>query len=134
MCQTLAELERTQLLDKEKQRLVFERRLQIFLRIYEWQKENRKLGLEPAISDTWTPEQRQRFLAEWNNDSYIMEASCGEKRTFDEMMSEQPFTSHQEEALQTGRGEKRSHNEVDDEHERSFYIESVRQMYTKKLE
>ena len=65
MCQTLAELaklERTHLLNEEEQPLVFERRLQTFLRIYKWQEENRKLGLEPAISDMWMPEQRQRFL------------------------------------------------------------------------
>ena len=100
-CQTLAEhceLERTHLLNEEEQRLVFERRLQIFQRIHEWREENKKLGIEPAISDFWTPEQRQRFLNEWNDDSYIIEASRGKKRTHDEMMSEEPFTS------QVGRG------------------------------
>ena len=57
-CQTLtnlAELERTHFLNEEEQRLAFERRLQIFLQIYEWQEENKRLGLEPAISDSWTP-------------------------------------------------------------------------------
>ena len=66
-CQTLAELaelERTHLLNEEEQRLVFERRLQIFQRIHEWREENKKLGLEATISDFWTPEQRQRFLDE----------------------------------------------------------------------
>ena len=66
-CQTLAELgelERKHLLNEEEQRLVFERRLQIFQRIHEWREENKNLGLEPAISDFWTPEQRQRFLDE----------------------------------------------------------------------
>ena len=122
-CQTLAELaelERTHLLHEEEQRLVFERRLQIFQRIYEWREENKKLGLEPTISDFWTPEQRQRFLDEWSDDSYIIEASRGEKRTYDEMMSEEPSTS------QLGRGE------VDD-NERPFYIESARQVYAKKF-
>ena len=129
-CQTLAELaklERTHLLNEEEQRLVFERRLQIFQRIYEWREENKKLGLEPTISDFWTPEQRQKFLNEWSDDSYIIEASRGERRTYDEMMSEEPSTSHQG-ALQTGRGE------VDEgDNERPFYIESVRQVYTKKF-
>ena len=119
-CQTLAELcelERTHLLNEEEQRLVFERRLQIFQRIHEWREENQKLGIEPAILDFWTPEQRQRFLNEWNDDSYIIEASCGEKRTYDEMMSEEPSTS------QVGRGE------VDEgDNERPFYIESARQV------
>ena len=52
-----------------------------------------------------------------------MEASHGEKRTYDEMMSEEPSTSHQV-SSQTDRGE------VD---ERLFYIESVRQVNTKKF-
>ena len=125
-CQTLAdiaELERTHSLNDEEQRLVFERRFQIFLRIQEWREKNKKLGLEPTSSDTWTHEQRQRFLDEWNDESYIMEASHGEKRTYDEMMREEPSTSHQV-SSQTGRGE------VD---ERPFYIESVRQVNTKKF-
>ena len=129
-CQTLAELgelERTHLLNEEEQRLVFERRLQIFQRIHKWREENKKLGIEPAISDFWTPEQRQRFLNEWNDDSYIIEGSRGEKRTYDEMMSEEPSTSHQG-ALQMGRGEG-----DEGDNERPFYIESVRQVYTKKF-
>ena len=129
-CQTLAELaelERIHSLNEEEQRLVFERRLQIFQQIHEWREENKKLGLEPTISDFWMPEQRQRFLDEWSGDSYIIEASRGEKRTYDEMMSEEPSTSHQG-ALQTGRGE------VDEgDNERPFYIESARQVYTKKF-
>ena len=82
-CQTLAdiaELERTHSLNEE-ERLVFERRLQIFLRIHEWREENKRLGLEPAISDFWTLEQRQRFLNEWLDESCITEAIRGEKRT-----------------------------------------------------
>ena len=82
-CQTLAdiaELERTRSLNEE-ERLVFERRLQIFLRIHEWREENKRLGLETAISDFWTLEQRQRFLNEWLDESYITEAIRGEKRT-----------------------------------------------------
>ena len=53
-CKTLAdtaELERTHPLNKEEQRSVFERRLQIFLQIHEWREENKKFGLEPTISD-----------------------------------------------------------------------------------
>ena len=60
-CQTqaeLAELERMHLLNEEERRLVFERRMQIFFRIRDWREENKKLGLEPTISDHWTPEQR----------------------------------------------------------------------------
>ena len=90
-CQTLAdivELERTHSLNEEEQRFVFERRLQIFLRIQESREENKKLGLEPTISDSWTPEQRQRFLDEWNDEQTILES------------------------VQVGRGQKRSHDEI----------------------
>ena len=57
-----------------------------------------------------------------------MEAIRGEKRTHDEMMNEEPSTSHQvnEGVLQTGCGEI-------DSNERPFYIESVTQVNTKKF-
>ena len=127
-CQTLAELERIHSLNEEERRLVFERRLWMFLRIHEWREENERLGLEPTISDFWTAEQRETYLRDWLDDSDVMEAIRGEKRTHDEMMDEEPFTSHSvnEEVLQTGRGE------VDD-NERPSYIESVRQVNTKKF-
>ena len=55
----------------------------------------------------------------------IMEAIRGEKRTYNEMMNEEASTSHQvnEGALQMGRG--------DEDNERPFYVESVRQVNTK---
>ena len=109
-----AELERTHPLNEEEQRLVlerlFERRPQIFLRIHEWREENKKFGLEPTISDTWTLDQREKFLRDWLDDLDIREAIRGEKRTYDEMMNEEPSTSHHmncnEGALQTDGGEK----------------------------
>ena len=130
-CQTLAELaelERIHSLNEEERRQVFERRLWMFLRIHEWREENERLGLEPTISDFWTAEQRETYLRDWLDDSNVMEAIRGEKRTHDEMMDEGPSTSHSvnEEVLQTGRGE------VDGDNERPFYIESVRQVNTKK--
>ena len=115
VCQTLAdiaELERTHSLNEEEQRLVFERRLQVFLQIQKW-REEKKLGLEPSISDTWTPEQRQRFLNEWDDYQSVLESE------------------------QMGRGQKRSHDEMhyesDQDDERPFYVESVRQVNTKKF-
>ena len=109
-----AEVERTPPLNEEEQRLMFERlferRLQIFLRIHEWREENKKFGLEPTISDTWTLDQREKFLRDWLDDLDIREAIRGEKRTYDEMMNEEPSTSHHmncnEGALQTDGGEK----------------------------
>ena len=130
-CQTLAELaglKRIHSLNEEERRLVFERRLWIFLQIHEWREENERLGLEPSISDFWTPEQRETYLRDWLDDSDVIEVIRGEKRTHDEMMNEEPSTSHQvnEEVLQTGRGEA-------DDNERPFYVESVRQVNTKKF-
>ena len=86
---------------------MFERRLQIFLRIHEWREENKRLGLEPTISEFCTPEQRETYLRDWLDDSDVIEALRGEKRTHDEMMNEEPTTSHQvnEEVLQMGRGD-----------------------------
>ena len=60
-----------------------------------------------------------------------MEAIRGEKRMHDEMMNEEPSTSHQvnEGVLQMGRGEV----DGEDDNERPFYIESVTQVNTKKF-
>ena len=131
-CQTLvelAELERIHSLNEEERRLVFERRLWMFLRIHERREENERLGLEPTISDFWTAEQREAYVRDWLDDSDVLEVIRGEKRTHDEMMDEEPPTSHSvnEEVLQTG------HGEVDDDNARPFYINSVRQVNTKKF-
>ena len=78
-CQTLvdiAELERTHSLNEEERRLVFERRLRIFLRIHEWREGNERLGLESTNSDSWTPEQRETYLRDWLDDSNVIEATC----------------------------------------------------------
>ena len=114
----------------EKRRALFERRMPIFFQIPEWPDENKKFGLEPAISDTWTPEQGKKFLRDWLDDSVIMEAIRGKKHTYDEMMNEEPSTSHHlnegASTSQTSRGEKRSHNEVcddDEDDERPYVIE-----------
>ena len=108
-CQTLAELaelERTLLLNEEERRLVFERRMQIFFRIRDGREENKKLGLEPTISEHWTPEQRESFLRDWLDDeSAIMEASCSDETINpSEQVNEGASTS------QVGRGEKRMHD------------------------
>ena len=117
----------------EERRALFERRMQIFFRIREWREENKKLGLEPTISDTWTPEQRQSFLQDWIDDeSATMEARCS-----DEMMKEDSSDQMNEGAStsQAGRGEKRMHDEVDDddEDERPYAIEGVKEVNIKKF-
>jgi hypothetical protein len=64
-CQTIAELlalESQNILYRLEERLLFEKRMEIFLRIKEWRLENERLGRVPDLTDTWTPEQRERFL------------------------------------------------------------------------
>ena len=127
-------------LTDEERRALFERRMQIFFRIREWREENKKLGLEPTISDTWTPQQRESFLQDWINDSGIIEATCGEKRSYDEMLNEDPSTSDQvnegASTSQMGRGEKRSHDGVDEDEEddeRPYVIKGVKEVNIKKF-
>ena len=62
-CQTqaeLAELERMHSLNEEERRALLERRMQIFFRIRVWREENKKLGLEPTISDSWNPQKKEK--------------------------------------------------------------------------
>ena len=141
-CHTIAELnslQRMHTLTDQEQRLVFERQMEIFQRIAEWRMENERMGLVPDISDTWTPEQREAFLRDWFDDHVILQANHEEKRSHEEI-NEGAST------LQTGRGLKRSYDEMldgdDDEpvqiyrgqdDERPFNIESVAQVNTKKF-
>jgi hypothetical protein len=37
------------------------------------------------LSDTWTPEQRERFLYDWQNDEPLLQVGCRQKRSYDEM-------------------------------------------------
>ncbi len=54
-CQTIAELlvlESQNVLNELEERLVFERKMEIFLRIKEWRLENEQLGIVPDLTDT----------------------------------------------------------------------------------
>jgi hypothetical protein len=56
-CQTIAELlalESQNVLSKLEERLVFEKKMEILLRIKEWRLENERLELVPDLTDTWT--------------------------------------------------------------------------------
>ena len=145
-CHTIAELDslqRMHTLTEQEQRLVFEKQMEIFERIREWRLENEQLGLAPDLTDTWTPEQRERFLREWNNDEAMLQANRGEKRSFDEMMDgDEPLELNG--ALQANPGEKRSYDEILDgddpaqigrgqDNERPFNIESVTTVNIKKF-
>ena len=108
--------------NEERQALI-ERRIQIMIRMREWREENKKLGLEPTISDNWTPQQM---------------TSRNEKRTYDKMISEDPSDQVNEGAStsQAGRGEKRSLNDLDDDDEddeRPYVIENVKEVNIDKF-
>ena len=69
-CQTLKELlvlGSQSVLNEMEQCLVFERQMEIFQRIMEWRLESEHLGLAPDLTDTWTPEQCEACLHQWND-------------------------------------------------------------------
>ena len=77
-CQTLDDLEwieRQYILDHRERALLFEQRCDIIERLLRWGRENEELGLSPSLSDNWTPEQREQFLADWQDDAYLAEAT-----------------------------------------------------------
>ena len=135
-CQTIAELsilERLYLLNEYEQGLVFERKVEIMCRLAEWGMENEQLGLVANISDTWTPEQRERFLFDWQNDEPLFQ--------IDEGLCEEMNDMKDEPQQQVGRGQKRSINEVNDGEEKSdevsdnnfFIVTDVKQVKVKKF-
>lgn len=70
-CQTVAELTALQnlyVLNEFEQELVFEKKLEIACRVPDWRMENKRLGFVPDLTDSWRPEQRERFLFNWNKD------------------------------------------------------------------
>jgi hypothetical protein len=87
-CETIAELtalENENSLTELQRHTVFTRKLEIFNRISQWHLENEQLGLLPDLTDMWTPEQRDNFLGEWQDDEKITQ---GEKRFYDEIDDE----------------------------------------------
>ena len=110
-CQTIAEL-------------VFERQMEIFQRIAEWRLENERLGFAPNLTDTWTPEQRERFLSDWQDNEFIAQINQGQKRSYEEMIDDKP---------QTGGGvDEMSDNETSDE-SNFFTVDSVKEVNVKKF-
>ena len=96
-CETideLAALEGLYVLNEHEQGLVYERKIEIITRLLEWGMENEQQGLTANLSDSWTPEQRRDFLVEWNDDEPLqvllnseplVQSGRGEKRSFDEV-------------------------------------------------
>ena len=132
-CRTIAELrsiERMYTLNEVEQRLLFERQMEIFQRIREWRVENEQLGLIPDFTDTWTPEQREAFMYNWQNDEHFIQVNEGDERYY-EAMNDESLTQ------QVGRGQKRSSEEMseDDEVRDNFFtVNGIKQVNVKKLE
>ena len=80
-------LERRHEMSESEQRFVFERKMEILQRVREWRLENKRLGIVSNLTDTWTPEQRERFLPEWRDDEIL---THGQKRPYEETDSEKP--------------------------------------------
>ena len=112
-CQTAAELtalENLYVLTEREQEMVFERKLEIVCRVAEWRIENEQLGLAADLTATWTPEQRERFLLDWNNDEPLLEMMANEdfiRALEDNIHQDKPL-------LQVGRGQKRSIDKAND--------------------
>ena len=107
-CQTIEELvtlENLYVLNDYEQGLVFERKAEITSRLAEWAIENERQGLSADFMNSWTPEQRERFLIDWNDDGPFRQIS-------DEELFGQAFPN--EFMVQAGRGRNGSHNEMDD--------------------
>ena len=116
-------------LNEVEQRLLFERQMEIFQRRREWRVENEQLGLIPDFTDTWTPEQREAFMYNWQNDEPFVQVNEGDER-FYEAMSDKSLIQ------QVGRGQKRSSEEMseDDEVRDNFFtVNSIKQVNVKKF-
>ena len=86
-CQTIAELtalENLYVLNEHEQELVFERKVEMVSRMAEWGMENERLGLVADLTDTWTPEQRERFVCDWLDDEPLLQIGRGQKRLYEE--------------------------------------------------
>ena len=70
-------------LSEAEQRLVYAKKVEIISRLLEWGIENEQQGLTANLSNSWTPEQRQHFMSDWNNDEALQQ-----------MMATEDFTQH----------------------------------------
>ena len=73
----LSTLERLHVLSDYEQDLLFEKKVEIICRTAEWGMENEQVGLVASLSDSWTPEQCERFLFDWQNDEPLLEIHRG---------------------------------------------------------
>ena len=52
---------------------MFERKVEIISRFLEWGAENERVGLTENLLDSWTPEQRQHFMMDWQDDEPLLQ-------------------------------------------------------------
>ena len=142
-CQTIAELnalENMYVLSEAEARLVYAKKVEIIGRLLEWGIENEQQGLTANLFDSWTSEQRQQFMFDWNDDEPLQQ-----------LMATEDFTQHwspeeresflldwndDEPLLQMGCGEKRSFEDDGAETstaENNFTVTNVKQVKMKKF-
>ena len=143
----LTALENQHSLNEFEQGLIFERKVEIISRLLEWGAENERVGLTANLSDSWTPEQRQQFMMDWQDDEPLLQNErLGLASDFmDSWTREQRenfMTDWQDDEplLQVGRGQKRSFDEVNDGAGTSeqvsdnfFTVSNVKQVKVKKF-
>ena len=81
----LLELEKKYSLNEHEKDLMFGKRIAIISRLIEWGKENEAMGLENSISDSRTPEVREKFIEDWMNDEWMNQEGFRKKRNHNEM-------------------------------------------------
>ena len=101
----LVTLESLYVLSDYEQGLVFERKAEIMSRLAEWAIENERQGLSADLMNSWTPEERERFSIDWNDDEPFRQIS-------DEDLFGEAFPN--EFMVQAGRGQNGSNDEMDD--------------------
>ena len=126
-------LENLYVLNEYEQRLVYERKVEIITCLLAWGLENEQQGLAANLSDLWTPEQRRNFLAEWNDDEPLRLVLN------EETVQHLDSTNDNEPLMQSGRGEKRSIDEVNEgtseqvSENNYFTVTGVKQVQVKKF-
>ena len=82
------------------------------------------IGFALDLTDTWIPEQRERFLHDWQDNEFIAQINQGQKRSYEEMIDDEP---------QTGGGvDEMSDDETSDE-SNFFTVDRVKQVNVKKF-
>jgi hypothetical protein len=59
--------------------------VELIARSLEWGIENEQLGLVVNFMDSWTPEQRENFMMDWQDDEPLLQMGYGEKRSIDKV-------------------------------------------------